>query len=98
MPFTPDARTLRNTEMLRLTTRDGNLDLIAHPPGAPSYAALRRRAAVVELDGASVHIASLEDLIGMKRAAGRPQDALDIESLEVVRSRIRGARRKPNAQ
>lgn len=45
-----------------------------------------------------MRIASLEDLIEMKRAAGRPQDVLDIEYLEVARSRIRGARRKPNAQ
>jgi hypothetical protein len=96
--LTPDARTLCRTEMLTLTTRDGDFDLLAHPPGSPSYAALRRRADVVELDRASVRIASLEDLIEMKRAAGRPQDALDIESLEVARSRIRGARRKPNAQ
>ena len=97
MPLTPDARTLRHTEMLTLTTRDGDLDLLAQPPGSPSYGALRRRADVVELNGASVRIASLEDLIEMKRAAGRPQDALDIESLEVARSRIRGARRKPSA-
>jgi len=95
--FIPDARTLRHTEMLTLTTRDGDLDLLAHPPGSPGYAALRRRADLVQLDGASVRIASLEDLIEMKRAAGRPQDALDIESLEVARSRIRGKRRTPGA-
>ena len=35
-----------------------------------------------------VRIASLEDLIGMKRAAGRRQDEIDLESLEVARSRI----------
>jgi hypothetical protein len=98
VPFTPDARTLRQTEMLPLSTRDGDLDLLADPPGSPGYASLRRHADVVELDGAPVPIASLEDLIAMKRAAGRPQDELDIESLEVARSRIRGARRKPGAQ
>jgi hypothetical protein len=98
VPFTPDARTLRQTEMLKLSTRDGDLDLLADPPGSPGYASLRRHADVVELDGALVPIASLEDLIAMKRAAGRPQDELDIESLEVARSRIRGARRKPGAQ
>jgi hypothetical protein len=98
VPFTPDARTLLRTEMLTLTTRDGDLDLLAHPPGSPGYAALRRRADVVELDEVSVRIASLEDLIEMRRAAGRPQDAVDIESLEAARRRTRGARRKPNPQ
>ena len=94
VPFTPDARTLRHTKMLTLTTREGDLDLLADPPGSPGYPALRRHADLVDLDGNAVRIASLEDLIAMKRAAGRPQDAIDIESLEVARSRLRGARRK----
>lgn len=97
LPFVPDARTLRNTQMLTLTTSDGDLDLLADPPGSPGYPALRRHADLVDLDGDSVRIASLEDLIEMKRAAGRPQDELDIESLEVARSRLRGTRHKPNA-
>lgn len=92
--FTPDARTLRHAQMLTLTTRDGDLDLLADPPGSPGYPALRRHADIVDLDGDSVRIASLEDLIEMKRAAGRPQDEIDIESLEVARSRLRGRRRQ----
>ena len=95
VPFTPDARTLRHAQMLTLTTRDGELDLLVDPPGSPGYPALRRRADIVDLDGHSVRVASVEDLIGMKRAVGRPQDQIDIESLEVARSRIRGIRRKP---
>jgi hypothetical protein len=98
VPFTPDARTLRYTEMLTLHTRDGDLDLLAHPPGSPGYAALRRHADVVELDGGPVRIASVEHLIEMKRVAGRPQDEIDIESLEVARSRIRGARHRSDAR
>ena len=94
LPFVPDVRTLRRTEVLTLTTREGNLDLLKDPPGAPTYAALRRRANVVDLDGVSVRVASLEDLLTMKRAAGRPQDEVDVESLELVRSRLRGRRRE----
>ena len=97
LPFVPDERTLRHTQLLTLTTREGDLDLLVDPPGSPGYAALRRRADVVELDGASVRVASLEDLLAMKRAAGRPQDALDVESLEVARSRSRGRRREPGS-
>jgi hypothetical protein len=91
--FVPDARTLRGTQMLTLTTREGNLDLLVDPPGSPGYAALRRRADVVELDGVPVRIASVEDLLAMKQAAGRAQDAIDVESLEIARSRLRGRRR-----
>jgi transcriptional regulator with XRE-family HTH domain len=93
VPFVPDARTLRRTQMLTLTTREAAFDLLVDPPGSPGYSALRRRADVIELAGASVRIASLEDLISMKRAAGRPQDQIDIESLEIARSRLRGKRR-----
>jgi len=96
VPFTPDARTLRGTQMLTLTTREGDLDLLVDPPGSRGFRSLRRHADIVDLDGNSVRIASLEDLIEMKRAAGRPQDAVDVESLELVRSRIRGTRRKPD--
>lgn len=98
VPFTPDARTLRRTQMLTLTTRDGDLDLLVDPPGSPGYAALRRHADIVELDGNPVRVASLEDLIEMKRAVGRPQDEVDIEALEVARSRLRGKRHKPDAR
>lgn len=98
VPFAPDARTLRHTQMLTLSTRDGDLDLLVDPPGSPGYAALRRHADIVDLDGDSVRIASLEDLIEMKRAAGRPQDEVDIESLEAARSRLRGTRHKPDAR
>jgi Nucleotidyl transferase AbiEii toxin, Type IV TA system len=90
--FVPDARTLRRTQMLTLSTRDGNLDLLVDPPGSPGYAALRRRADVIELEGVAVRIASLEDLLAMKTAAGRPQDQLDVESLRIARSRLRGRR------
>jgi hypothetical protein len=81
--------------MLTLSTREGDLDLLVDPPGSPGYAALRRRADMIELAGASVRVASLEDLISMKRAAGRPQDQIDIESLEIARSRLRGRRHRP---
>jgi hypothetical protein len=91
-PFRPDAQTLRRAGTLTLTTSAGDLDLLAEPMGSPGYAALRRRALVVELDGVAVRVASLEDLIAMKQAAGRPQDVIDVESLEVARSRLRGRR------
>ncbi len=97
VPFTPDAHTLRRIEMLTLTTRDGDLDLVADPPGSPGYPVLRRHADIVDVNGDAVRVASLEHLIEMKRAAGRPQDEIDIEALEVARTRLRGKRRKPGA-
>lgn len=92
LPFVPDALTLRHTQMLTLTTLDGDLDLLVDPDGSPGYATLRRNASRVELDGITVLVASIDDMIAMKRAAGRPQDLVDLESLEIARRRVR---RKP---
>jgi predicted nucleotidyltransferase len=49
--------------------------------GAPPYGDLRARAIEVEVRGTPVRIASLDDLIAMKRAAGRPRDLRDIADL-----------------
>ena len=55
------------------------------PPGAPPYATLRARADRVDLDGFIVAVVALDDLLAMKRTAGRPQDLIDIDALEVAR-------------
>jgi predicted nucleotidyltransferase len=85
VPFVPDGQTLARTRLLTLDTDDGGLDLLADPPGAPPYETMRARADRVELDGIIVAIAALDDLLAMKRAAGRPQDLADIDALEVAR-------------
>jgi hypothetical protein len=91
VPFLPDARTLRQVELLTLVTSLGELDVLARPPGAPSYPELRRNADRYDLGGFNVSVASVDDLIAMKQAAGRPKDLLDIEELEAIkRLRRRG--------
>jgi Nucleotidyl transferase AbiEii toxin, Type IV TA system len=92
LPFVPDGRTLRHTRMLTLTTPAGNIDLLADPPGSPGYPTLKRNATRIDLEGVTVLVASLDDMIAMKLAAGRPQDQLDLESLEIARRRIRSKR------
>jgi predicted nucleotidyltransferase len=91
LPFVPDARLLRQTQILTLTTTQGELDLLVDPAGAPAYADLRARADAIELDGFTVRVANINDLLAMKRAAGRPQDLIDVEALEIARRR--GGRR-----
>jgi predicted nucleotidyltransferase len=84
VPFVPDGRTLRRTRILTLNTPVGLIDLLAQPDGAPVYERLRERAALMDLGGIEVRVASLEDLIAMKKAAGRPRDLVAVEELEAI--------------
>jgi hypothetical protein len=79
-----DPQLLKRAPLVPLLTRSGRLDLvnIEHLAGAPaSFDDLRRRALVVELEGVWILVAGLDDLVRMKRAAGRPQDLTDIGAL-----------------
>jgi predicted nucleotidyltransferase len=85
VPFVPDGRTLRRTRVLTLETPMGKIDLLAQPDGSPVFKELRARADVVTIAGVEVHIASLDDLIAMKKAAGRPKDLVAVEELEAIK-------------
>ncbi|ADB51069.1 nucleotidyl transferase AbiEii/AbiGii toxin family protein [Conexibacter woesei] len=91
VPFVPDAQTLRRIAILTLDTTEGPLDLLVRPDGAAPYDELRERADVIDLDGAKIHVVGIDDLLSMKRAAGRPQDLADIDALEAVKRVRRGA-------
>jgi hypothetical protein len=85
VPFVPDAAMLRRVVVLTLDTTAGELDVLARPSGAPRYDVLRRRAERYDLGGFSVLVASVDDLIAMKQAAGRPKDRADVDELETIR-------------
>jgi predicted nucleotidyltransferase len=85
VPFAADARTLAGIQLLTLETSLGWLDIHREVPGVRSYEALRDRAELVSLDGISVRIAGIDDLIAMKRAAGRSVDLIDLEALAEIR-------------
>jgi hypothetical protein len=85
VPFVPDGRTLRHTRVLTLDTPDGPLDLLAEPDASGGYARLRANAIEAAVSGVTVRIAGLEDLIAMKKAAGRPKDRVYVEELEAIR-------------
>jgi hypothetical protein len=89
VPFVPDGRTLRHTQIVCLTTPVGDIDLLSKPDGAPDYEMLKRQATTMELADRQVRVASIENMLAMKRAASRPQDLIDIESLEVAQEQTR---------
>jgi predicted nucleotidyltransferase len=92
IPFVPDGRTLRHTQILTLETSLGWVDLLVDPAGSPSYATLRERATSMHVSGHDVQVASVDDLLAMKRASNRPTDQADIEALE----KIQRVRRHPD--
>lgn len=91
VPFILDARTLARGDFFTFSTDVGPLDLLGTPSGATGYDALARNALVFELDDLTVKVASLEDLMAMKRAAGRPQDLKELEILGALRDEISGS-------
>ncbi len=84
VPFVPDGRTLKRTQILTLDTPLGSIDLLVDPHGAARYEEMRERADVIDLDGITFRVVALADLLSMKRAAGRPQDIADIDALLTV--------------
>ena len=88
-PMPPlDARTLRAGSLFTLDTAYGSFDLLANPDPGFDYETLRRSALSTTLHGMPVHFASLDDLIAMKRAAGRPKDRVELEILGALREEI----------
>lgn len=83
-----DAHALRLGEVFTLTTRAGDLDLLAHPDPGLDFETLSRSAVLVEILGVLVRVASIDDLIAMKRAAGRPKDRVEVEILGALREEI----------
>ena len=83
-----DARALRAGDVFTLRTRFGDLDLLARPDPGLDFATLASRAIHFEYDRLPVMMASLDDVIAMKRAAGRPKDLLAIEHLAALRDEI----------
>lgn len=64
-----------------LVTDAGRLDFFADPAGAVPYPQLAARAIVATVESLRIPVVGLDDLIRMKRAAGREQDLQDIAAL-----------------
>lgn len=83
-----DARTLRAGGLFTLTTTAGDFDLLATPDPGFDYERLLSSAVSTTVAGHPVQVASLADLIDMKRAAGRPKDRIELEILGALREEL----------
>lgn len=91
VPFQLDARTLAAGDHFTFVTDAGDLDILGTPSGVGGFDELARNAPELDLDGLRVKVASIDDLIRMKRAAGRPKDRVELEILGALRDEIDAA-------
>lgn len=83
----PSAAMLASGDQWHLITNAGPLDVLTLPAHLGTFAEMRERAHEVPLGDVIVPIAHRDDLIALKRAAGRPQDLADIRLLESLDER-----------
>lgn len=94
LPFILDARTLKAGDHFTFATRFGSLDCLGTPKGSGGYPDLMRGAKEMSIGPVRVFVAALEDVIQMKRAAGRPKDLVEVEILAALREEIERLRRE----
>lgn len=86
----PDFEGLRAGGNWTLNTKHGRLDVMQHIEGLGNdgggWQELAPHAVTRNFLGHDCLFCSYEDLIKMKRAAGRPQDEIDVNSLKAARS------------
>ena len=86
VPFILDAQSLRNGDSFTFVTDYGPVDILATPSGTSGYDDLVKAAEPMELADHLVQVVALDDLIRMKRAAGRPKDRIEVENLLELRN------------
>ncbi|MDP9225472.1 MAG: hypothetical protein M3P18_16845 [Actinomycetota bacterium] len=88
IPFRLDAATLKAGDHFTFSTNSGPIDCLGMPAGTDGFADLDASATEEDLDGLTVGVASIDDLIRMKLAAGRPQDLIAVEWFSALRDEL----------
>jgi hypothetical protein len=91
--FLLDSRTLEAGDSFTFSTDAGPLDCLGTPAGTTGFESLDANAVEARIHGMKIRVAALEDLIRMKRAAGRPKDRMMLEELGALREEIESRER-----
>jgi hypothetical protein len=83
LPFLFDTRTLKNGLNFTFITDIGAIDLLGDT-GSLDFDNLYERATQMEVNGIPLRVATVPDLITMKREANRPKDQDHLRSLEAL--------------
>jgi hypothetical protein len=91
LAFSHDAASLRDVNVWNLVTDHGRVDLTFVPSGTLGYEDVARDAVHLAVLGVEVDVASLEDVVRSKEAAGRDKDRLVLPVLRrIIDERGRG--------
>jgi hypothetical protein len=81
-----DERTFRLGDTMTFRTKFGDFDCLGTPSGTDGYADLVAHAKTMQVEeGVTVAVASIDDIIRMKRTAGRVKDLNAVESLKLLK-------------
>jgi hypothetical protein len=84
LPFVFDEPTIRNGLNFTLTTTLGDFDLLGEVAGGGTYEQLLPHSATIRQADLTFQCVTLERLIQLKRAAGRPKDLEAIAELQAI--------------
>ena len=93
LPFKWDDRTVRFGTNFTLHTTLGEIDLLGEITGGGNFEALAPHTQSVVVHGTACRCLELDQLIHVKRAAGRPKDFEAIAELEAIREERMGRER-----
>jgi predicted nucleotidyltransferase len=90
LPFKWDEQAVRSATILTLDTDAGIVDLLAETAEGLSFEDIWARSDSIDAFGVTIRVASIEDLIVMKRAANRLKDQLHVLELEALKKLLAG--------
>ena len=85
LAFDCSSAMLARARMWNLVTSAGRLDIAFEPAGVEGYDDLKKDAERFEAFGVRFLVASLDDIIRSKEAAGRPKDLDDVAILQAMK-------------
>jgi hypothetical protein len=89
LPFVLDEATILHGLNFILTTDLGDFDLLGEVVGGGGYRELLPETLEIDAFGVRCRYVTLEALLRLKRAAGRPKDLEAIAELELLRDRLK---------
>jgi hypothetical protein len=89
LPFVFDEQTISRGLNFTLTTDIGDFDLLGEVVGGGTYAELLPDTEEIDAFGVRCRYVTLDALVRLKRAAGRPKDLEAIAELELIRERLK---------